>query len=159
MQGPDYTISEDDIISKGEEVASDSRYAPKDYETDVIRKLKYLGITVDSVKDEVELSQYILGKDTDGNSYSLNRMPAGDNPNHTINSYVESRKLFCKNRGLSEYNSATNILEYLKRYETEPIKDGFGGGGKSKKRIKSKKRKSNRKSRKSKRRKTRRKKR
>tara|TARA_Y100001958_G_C21235585_1_gene561895 strand:- start:1249 stop:1587 length:339 start_codon:yes stop_codon:yes gene_type:complete len=112
---------------------------------------------VDSDKDEVELSQYILGKDTDGNSYSLNRMPAGDNPNHTINSYVESRKLFCKNRGLSEYNSATSILEYLKQYGTEPIEDGFGGGGKSKKRIKSKKRKSKR--RKSKRRKTRRKKR
>jgi len=157
MQGPDYTFSKDKNESKGEEVASGSRYAPKDYETDVIRRLKHLRITVDSDKDEVELSQYILGKDTDGNSYSLKSMPTINNSNNTITTYVELRKLFCRDRGLPEDSSATSILEYLKQNGKKPIKDGFGGGGKSKKRIKSKKRKSKR--RKSKRRKTRRKKR
>jgi len=124
---------------------------PKDYEKDIKSRLRHIGIIVD--ENEVELSEHILGV-----PFSLKSMPTIYNPTNTIKNYVELRELFCRDRKLSENSSATSILEYLKQ-GGQPIKDGFGGGGKTKKRIKSKKRKSNRKSRKSKRRKTRRKKR
>ena len=156
MQG-----SEDKILLEGEKVARGSLYAPRDYETDVKRRLRHLEITVD--KNEVELSKHILGNDKNGNPFSLKRMATIINVNNTIDSYVELRNLFCRDRGLPENSSATIILEYLNK-GGKPIEDGFGGGGKTKKLRKSKKRKSkskksNRKSRKSKRRKTRRKKR
>lgn len=130
-----------------------------------IANFKFSDEEIELSKKVIEDSPYLYGENLNsvgpqGHEPGTSTSPARPIDELTLaRNYLTSREKICTDHGLPIDSNAETILNKLQEWG-EP--DAFGGGGKSKKRRKSKKHKSKRrksKRRKSKRRKTRRKKR